>query len=704
MRSLLGRDPKAIADRRAEFAVPLQAPLSARPEKRLPSFALSLVLHIGFVALLATVDVPRRPADLQITPRELLADERYRITLYTPKTDLPAVAPLNEADGRDGAERARQRFRQKIVADDPDPQSSRQKVVGLAPDIEIQQDIRSPNLLAWNAPKVNRPRFQMEQRRAEAPDREAVSAVTAPKIEAQRQAAPSLPAAAGPRLRFQQEKQSEPAPVREALAPRQAPELQTAVKKVDLAALSRQPRLRYWTQEAGPLTTPERQAIRVEAPPEIGASREALDLGEVVSSPRLRYWTSGNNPEAPGRKTIAADDAPLIEAEISGTPQVGSLLQQPRMRYQNWDDQPATPKRGALITGVAAPKMDRTEGLGGDGTGDVGAGLLAHNSLAEALKDQGFPAGSDAGGSRGLRASSNSGAGGPVVGPGNDGPAALVIGLDPDPDVAPSIPLGSRRGRFSAAPEGGPGGGDLVAGAGNGAFLRAPNLSVVGGSFSQPGPIVQRGRSGSFGHVKPSAWSSDNDAGALSMFQRKWNVRELGAPPVIDPEQVPVRSKRADVLFLDRQVFVLAINTPNVTSYSGSWVIRFAERTLNGKKRHDATRFGKENDEEPEDDSQGRLSAPEPRLKVDPKYIRAAADERVEGTVTLYAVIQRDGRVRDIEVVESLDDRLDDSATAALAQWEFHPATKLGVPVEVDVLIDIPFRLAPLEERFIRRF
>ena len=695
---------EAITERRAEFAFTLPAPLRSRPPGRLQSFALSVVLHIGLVTLLATIDVPRRPVDLQLTTDALLADERYKVTLYTPKTDLPSVLPLNEVDGRDELERARHRFRQKIVADDPDPQSSRQKVVGLAPDIEIRQDIRSPNLLAWNAPKVNRPRFRMEPIRAKAPDREALSAVEAPRIEVRRQTAPSMLAGPEPRLRFQQEKKSESAPSREALAPLQAPELQAIVKKVDLASLDRQPRLRYWTPEAGPLTTPERQAIRAEAPPEIGAGQEALDLGQVMSSPRLRYWTSGHNPEAPGRKAITADDAPLIEAQMSGEPQVGSLLQQPRMRYQNWEDQPAAPKRGALTPGADAPTMDRTDGLGGDGTGGGVAGLLARNSLVEDLKDQGSPAGPEAAGRPGPAERSENGTGGTVVGPGNDGPAALVIGLDPDPNAAPSVPLGSRRGRFSAAPDGGPGGGDLVVGAGNGAFLRAPNLSILGGSPPQTGSVVQRDASAGFGVVKPSSRSSGDDADALAMFERKWNVRELGAPPVIDPEQIPVRSKRADVLFLDRQVFVLAINTPNVTSYSGSWVIRFAERALNGKKRHDATRFGKENDEEPEDDSQGRLSAPEPRLKVDPKYIRAAADERVEGTVTLYAVIQRDGRVRDIEVVESLDDRLDGSAMAALAQWKFHPATKLGVPVEVDVLIDIPFRLAPPETRSIQRF
>ena len=702
------RRPEAIAERRTECAVLLPAPLSTGPNNRLPSFALSLVLHIGLVTLLAAVDVPRRPADLQLTPDELLADERYEVTLYTPETDLPSVLPLNEMDGRDGVERARHRFRQKVVADDPDPQSSRQKVVGLAPDIEIRQDIRSPNLLAGNVPKVNRPRFQVEPRRAEAPDREAVSAVEAPKIEARRPAAPPLPAGPGPLLRFQQEQKSEPAPARESLAPRQAPELQAIARKADPAFLHRQPRLRYWTPEADSPTTPERQAIRIEAPPEIGVGREALDLGEVVSSPRLRYWTSGNNPEAPGRQAIAPDNAPLLDAEMSEAPQVGSMPQPPRMRYRNWNDQPAAPERGALIPVVAAPTVDHVQGLGGGGTDGWLAGFLARNSLTEALKDLlkglGFLAGSEAAGHHGPGEHSDNGAGGPVAGPGHDGPAALVIGLDPDPNAAPSISLGSRRGRFSAAPDGGPGGGDLVVGAGSGAFLRAPNLSIAGGSPSQPGPVVQREGKGSLGLVKPDARSSGKEADALAMFQRKGNVRELGAPPMIDPEQAPVRSKRADVLFFDRQVFVLAINTPNVTSYSGSWVIRFAERARNGNKRHDATRFGKENDEEPEDDSQGRLSAPEPRLKVDPKYIRAAAEERVEGTVTLYAVIQNDGRVRDIEVVESLDDRLDDSAMAALAQWRFHPATKLGVPVEVDALIDIPFRLAPTETRTIQRF
>ncbi len=693
------RRPKAIKDRGAELTVPLQPPPSARIEERLQSFALSLVLHAGLVTLLLTGDLSGRPPGYNpAIAAQILADQRYEITLYTPKLDLPAVEPIKKAS-RDGAERALERFQQKIVADDPDPQSSRQKIVGPAPDIEIEQDIRSPNLLAWNAPKVSRPRFQAKQQEARTPDREALSAVAAPEITA-RLDAPSVPVRSEPRLRFQRDQRAEPAPAREALAPRQAPELQAAAPKVDVAALEQQPKMRYWTPEAGPQNTPQREAIRGDTAPEVGAGQEALDLGGLQAKTRLRYWASGNNPQTPGRKAIAVADAPSIEAKTNGVPQVGSLSQQPRVRYQNWGQEPAAPKQGVLTAGVAAPKIEGADGLGGNGKVGAAPGMLADYSFRDAVKKPAPAAGAT--GPNGQLIAPGTGPDGPVVGPGNKGPNALVIGLDPDPNAVAAIPLGSRRGRFSASPDGGPGGGDLKIGSGNGASLRASNLSIDGADLTRPGPIVQRDPAGV---TRSGPRGAAKDPVALSVFQRRRNVSELAVPPVIDPEPVPTRSKRAEILFLDRQVFVLAINTPNVTSYSGSWVIRFAERTLNKKKRLDAGRFGKENDETPEDDSQGRLSAPGARLKVDPKYIRTAANEGIEGTVTLYAVIQTDGKVRDIEIVESLDERLDNSAMAALAQWEFHPATKLGVPVEVDVLIDIPFRLAPPEEkRVIQRF
>jgi TonB family protein len=119
---------------------------------------------------------------------------------------------------------------------------------------------------------------------------------------------------------------------------------------------------------------------------------------------------------------------------------------------------------------------------------------------------------------------------------------------------------------------------------------------------------------------------------------------------------------------------------PNVTSYSGSWIIWFAER-------------------EPVPGQIPDVRPPLALHKVDPKYVPAAADEKVEGKVRLAAVIRRDGHVDTVELLQHLDDRLDRSATEALAKWEFTPALRNGAPVEVDAVFEIPFHLAPRTSR-----
>jgi TonB family protein len=124
-------------------------------------------------------------------------------------------------------------------------------------------------------------------------------------------------------------------------------------------------------------------------------------------------------------------------------------------------------------------------------------------------------------------------------------------------------------------------------------------------------------------------------------------------------------------------VYSIAIQMPNVTSFSGSWLVWFAEREpLPGAAPQ-------------------QMQPPAVVRKVDPKYIAAAAAERVEGTVRLFGVIRKDGHVGGIALVRQLDERLDRSAQEALAKWEFAPALRDGVAVDVDALFEIPFHLAP---------
>jgi protein TonB len=76
-------------------------------------------------------------------------------------------------------------------------------------------------------------------------------------------------------------------------------------------------------------------------------------------------------------------------------------------------------------------------------------------------------------------------------------------------------------------------------------------------------------------------------------------------------------------------------------------------------------------------------------------YDLSAVEDRVEGKVQLSAVIHTDGYVYAITVLRGVDARLDNNAVTALRKWEFEPARRDGVPVDVDVVIEIPFRLRP---------
>ena len=89
------------------------------------------------------------------------------------------------------------------------------------------------------------------------------------------------------------------------------------------------------------------------------------------------------------------------------------------------------------------------------------------------------------------------------------------------------------------------------------------------------------------------------------------------------------------------------------------------------------------------------MRPPRPLRKVDPKYVPAAADEKVEGKVRLAAIIRKNGHVERVELLRHLDNRLDQSSAEALAKWEFEPATRNGTPIDIDAVFEIPFHIAP---------
>jgi TonB family protein len=88
------------------------------------------------------------------------------------------------------------------------------------------------------------------------------------------------------------------------------------------------------------------------------------------------------------------------------------------------------------------------------------------------------------------------------------------------------------------------------------------------------------------------------------------------------------------------------------------------------------------------------ITSPTMAHKVPPKYPEAARAAKVTGTVILEAVVDTNGKVIDLSVVENPDQRLTDAAIEAVRQWTFEPARRDdGTPIRVRFVLTVVFRL-----------
>ena len=89
----------------------------------------------------------------------------------------------------------------------------------------------------------------------------------------------------------------------------------------------------------------------------------------------------------------------------------------------------------------------------------------------------------------------------------------------------------------------------------------------------------------------------------------------------------------------------------------------------------------------------GGVSAPQVVYKVDPEYSEQARKAKYQGTVVLNLVVQSDGSVRDIRILQPLGLGLDEKAVEAVKQWRFKPGLRNGQAVDVAAIIEVTFRL-----------
>jgi protein TonB len=89
----------------------------------------------------------------------------------------------------------------------------------------------------------------------------------------------------------------------------------------------------------------------------------------------------------------------------------------------------------------------------------------------------------------------------------------------------------------------------------------------------------------------------------------------------------------------------------------------------------------------------GGISAPRPISTPDPEYTEEARRAKTQGTCILWMVVDAEGHPRDIRVVHGLGFGLDTKAIEAVKQWRFEPALRDGRPVNVQISVEVGFRL-----------
>ena len=76
---------------------------------------------------------------------------------------------------------------------------------------------------------------------------------------------------------------------------------------------------------------------------------------------------------------------------------------------------------------------------------------------------------------------------------------------------------------------------------------------------------------------------------------------------------------------------------------------------------------------------------------VEPVLPGSHTELRVQVTAT----INKDGKIVDVKLLRSVSPGIEQAVVQDLADWEFKPATRDQVPIDIDAVIEIPYSLPP---------
>ena len=240
---------------------------------------------------------------------------------------------------------------------------------------------------------------------------------------------------------------------------------------------------------------------------------------------------------------------------------------------------------------------------------------------------------------------------GPVNAAGNGKVDIAAVGLHPNDKS--NVPDGSRPGQFAQAPNVG----DIATGEVKGG-IGVPNLTIHDGGKALPPP-----------HVEPPR--------KVVLYADR--LRSLPISTLSVPLHPASRTIPASIegRFQGRNVYTMVIPIENLPEYSTDWIIWFAER--------DSTAGTGE---------ALNVRAPVPLRKFE-SVEPVPPGARTELRVQLAGVITKAGKLEVRALLRNLTPALESAVLRDVESWEFKPATRDGAPVDIDVVLEIPFSLPP---------
>lgn len=234
----------------------------------------------------------------------------------------------------------------------------------------------------------------------------------------------------------------------------------------------------------------------------------------------------------------------------------------------------------------------------------------------------------------------------PEANKGNAKADIAIASLHPTQDTEVRVPDGQLPAQFSKGPTQG-----AVASGNTDATLSVPDLTIA-----QPKKEA--------GPEKPVK------AVLYAETVRSVSVSTLSVPLRPSNRMIP---RSVEARFQGRNVYTMAVPIENMPAYDGDWIMWFA-------------------DQESKPGETPLVRAPLPFRKVEP-VAEVAPSGRTDERIQVAAILRKTGKLDGISLLTRASPAVQRAVFQDVTAWEFQPATRNGVPVDVDVVLEIPFSL-----------